>query len=125
MAEAIARSIAGPTVTFSSAGLAATGAIADETVSALRRHGYSADGLSSTSIDAADLAAVDVVVSLIGPSGLSWLPRNLGLETMSWDIPDPYGEDEAVYEAVVRMLEPRVRTLVQSLEKRAQPSWSL
>ncbi len=125
MAEAIARSIDSSSLIFGSAGLAATGTVAEETLATLRRHGYRCDELTSTSIGTVDLAAVDVVVSLIGPGGLSWLPRNLGLETVSWDIPDPYGEDEAMYEAVLRMLEPRVRRLVERLRARAKESWRL
>lgn len=112
MAEAIARGLGGGAVRAESAGLAPFGRIVGPTLEALGALGYSADGLSSKGLDAVDLEGFDIIVSLLGPAGLSFLPPSLGAQLESWPIPDPYGEDFELYCAVARQLEGRIRELL-------------
>jgi arsenate reductase len=115
MAEAIARALGGDRVHASSAGLAATGRVAASTLEALATLGYPSDGLDSKGLDEVPLEGLDVVVSLIGPAGLDWLPRGLAARRVAWAIPDPYGSDVATYLAVGRAIEERVRGLLGEL----------
>ncbi|HQL28826.1 MAG TPA: hypothetical protein PLM67_01390, partial [Thermoanaerobaculales bacterium] len=66
-------------------------------------------------LDEAPLDGLDVVVSLIGPAGLAWLPPGLAARRVAWPIPDPYGSDPATYLAVGRAIEERVRGLLDEL----------
>ena len=115
MAEAIARALGGDRVHASSAGLAATGRVAASTLEALATLGYPSDGLASKGLDEIPLEGLDVVVSLIGPAGLAWLPAGVAARQVAWTIPDPYGNDLATYLAAARTIEQRVRALVDEL----------
>jgi protein-tyrosine-phosphatase len=121
MAEAITRGLAEDGVTASSAGLMPFGRIVSTTVETLETLGYDPRGLASKSLDDVDLASFDIIVSLIGDSGLSYLPSNLGVEIESWSIRDPYGEDDEVYLAVARELERRIRDLLDDRSDRELP----
>lgn len=116
MAEAIARGLGGNGLTVSSAGLMPFGRIVPTTIRTLRALGYDPGGLSSKGLEDVDLVSFDVIVSLLGPSGLGYLPGTLPAELQSWSIPDPYGEDDDVYMTVARELERRVRLLLQEQE---------
>lgn len=80
----------------------------------LETMGYDPRGLASKSLDDVDPASFDIIVSLLGDSGLSYLPSNLGAEIESWSIRDPYGEDDEVYLAVACELERRIRELLDN-----------
>jgi len=121
MAEAITRGLGIEGVSASSAGLMPFGRIVGSTVETLETLGYDPRGLASKSLDAVDLASFDIIVSLLGDSGLSYLPSNLGAQIESWSIPDPYGEDDEVYLAVARELERRIRKLVAERSDRELP----
>jgi len=121
MAEAIARGLGGGEITASSAGLAPYGRIVAATRSAIEALGYEADGLASKGLEAVDLGSFDVIVSLLGAPGLSYLPRTLGAQLIAWEIPDPFGEDDEVYLATARTLERRVRALLADLDDRELP----
>jgi arsenate reductase len=112
MAEAIARGIGGDDVFADSAGLMPFGRIVGATRDTLDELGYDSSGLASKSLDDLDLETYDVIVSLLGPSGLSGVPRDLGAELESWPIRDPFGEDPVTYRAVARELERRIRDLL-------------
>ncbi len=116
MAEAMARGMAGDRIRALSAGLAPTRRVAEETVEVLARLGYSAEGLVPKGLGDVPLDEVDVVVSLIGPPGVRWLPAGLAAETVVWNVPDPWGEDEETYLAVARLIERLVGELLESLE---------
>ena len=118
MAEAIARELGGDGVCASSAGLMPFGRIVPSTVAALESLGYSAAGRASKGLDDVDLDSFDVIVSLLGPSALSYLPAAIGAQVEAWSIPDPYGEDDELYLAVARELERRIRTLLEDQESR-------
>lgn len=112
MAEAIARGLSGGEVIAASAGVMPFGRIVDATRVTLDELGYDSSNLTSKGLEEVDLSRFDVIVSLLGPAGLSSLPRSLGAELESWSIRDPYGEDEVTYRAVARELERRIRNLL-------------
>lgn len=115
MAEAMARSMGDGRLDVHSAGLSPTGRVAEGSMDALNTLGYPSDGLSSKGLDEVPLDDLDVVVSLIGPAGLRFLPRGLPARCEEWSIRDPYGDDEEIYLAVARTIEARVRALVDDL----------
>ena len=112
MAEAITRGLAGDEVDAASAGLMPFGRIVDSTRNTLRSLGYDDTGLSSKGLDEVDLSGFDIVVSLLGDSGLGHIPTPPGGQMEAWPIRDPYGEDEEVYLTVARRLEDRIRGLL-------------
>ena len=118
LAEAIARGNAGDELTAASAGLMPFGRIVPATVRTLEALGYDPTGLASKGLEEVDLPSFDVIISLLGPSGLTYLPRTLPAELLSWSIHDPYGEDDEVYMSVARDLERRIRRLVADQQKR-------
>jgi arsenate reductase len=121
MAEAITRGLRGDDVRASSAGLMPFGRIVNSTVQALETLGYDPRGLDSKGFDDVDLTSFDIIVSLLGDSGLNYLPSNLGAQLESWSIRDPYGEDDEVYLVVARELERRIRDLLDEQLDRELP----
>ena len=83
MAEAIARGLGQDDVMSSSAGLMPFGRIVNSTVETLVAMGYDPRGLASKSLDDVDLASFDIIVSLLGDSGLGYLPSNLGAQIVA------------------------------------------
>ena len=83
--------------------------------------GYDPRGLASKAVDDVDLAGFDIIVSLLGDSGLGYLPSTLGVQLESWPIRDPYGEDDEVYLAVARELERRIGDLLADQNDRELP----
>ena len=121
MAEAITRGLGMNHVQASSAGIMPFGRIVSSTVEALEALGYDPGGLASKGLDDVDLAEFDIIVSLLGSSGLSYLPSFLGAQLESWSVQDPYGEDHEVYVGVARELERRIRELLADQETRELP----
>ncbi len=117
MAEAMARALGGEKIRPISAGLAATGRVAPETIATLTAMGYSGEGLASKGLSDVSLEEIDVVVSLIGPPGVRWIPFGMPVETIVWNVPDPWGEDEATYRNVARRIERLVRELIDELDE--------
>lgn len=118
MAESIARGIGGDAVVASSAGIMPFGRIVSSTVETLEALGYDTRGLSSKGLEDLELPEFDIIVSLLGPAGLSYLPPSLGAQFESWPVRDPYGEDNDVYLAVARELERRIRGLLEDQRSR-------
>lgn len=121
MAEAITRGLSAGEVTAASAGLTPLGRIVAPTIHALKALGYDGRGLSSKGLDEIDLGSFDIIVSLLGQAGLSYLPTTLGAQLEAWPIPDPYGEDDEVYLEVARDLEGRIRELLVDQKSRELP----
>jgi arsenate reductase len=121
MAETIARALGEGQVEASSAGIQPFGRIISSTTETLEGLGYDPGGLSSKGLDDVDLADFDLIVSLLGPAGLSYLPPSLGAQLESWPVRDPYGEDDEVYLAVARELERRIRDLLSDQMTRELP----
>lgn len=114
MAEAITRGLGGERVEARSAGLAPLGRIAEPTIMTVRRLGYEPSGLRSKGLDEVETRDLDLVVSLIGSSLAGIVPSGAGGRQVSWPIPDPYGEEPTVYLRVGRLLEQRIRSLLES-----------
>jgi protein-tyrosine-phosphatase len=121
MAEAITRSLGDGRVSAASAGLMPFGRIVGSTVETLEELGHDARCLVSKGLGDIDLTTFDIIVSLIGDSGLTYLPSTLGAQLESWSLPDPYGEDDEVYLAVARELERRIRELLADHDDRELP----
>jgi len=121
MAEAITRGLAEDGLSAASAGLMPFGRIVNSTVETLETMGYDPRGLTSKALDDVDLAGFDIIVSLLGDSGLGYLPSTLGAQLESWSIRDPYGEDDEVYLAVARELERRIADLLADQNDRELP----
>lgn len=121
MAEAITRGLTEDGVSAASAGLMPFGRIVNSTVETLETMGYDPRGLASKALDDVDLAGFDIIVSLLGDSGLGYLPSTLGAQLESWSIRDPYGEDDEVYLAVARELERRIGDLLADQNDRELP----
>jgi protein-tyrosine-phosphatase len=114
MAETIARTLGGDSVTVCSAGLAPAGFIAERTCTTLATLGYPSAGLFSKGFEHVQTEDLDVVVSLLGDRGFQFLPPGLPGQREAWAIRDPFGEDDEVYLEVARELESRIRRLLSS-----------
>jgi arsenate reductase len=112
MAEAIANTIGGGRVVARSAGISPLGWIAPPTLEVLEELGYPTDGLCSEGMDSHLGADFDVVVSLIGTDAPGAAGVGRGAERLTWSIPDPFGEDRTTYLGVARLLEQRIRALI-------------
>ncbi len=112
MAEAMARQIGGDQIEAFSGGLMATGSVAPGSISTLEYLGYNADGLESKSISDVDVGDMDVIVSLIGPDGLRYLPAGISAELITWSVRDPFGEDDEAYLASAKTIEKKIKTLL-------------
>lgn len=115
MAEAMTRALGRGRVVGFSAGLSPAGFVAEDTVATLAALGYPTDDLYSKGLDRVPLGEMDVVVSLLGPSGLQLVPAHVVPRRQAWPVRDPFGDDPAVYRLVAREIEGRVRGLVDDL----------
>jgi arsenate reductase len=116
MAEAIARSDAGDVIEPASAGLYPLGEIPLHTQEALRRNGYSAEGLASKPIAPEAWRLADLVINMSGRM------RELEFEDYEkvedWHVGDPYGEDSATYQRILEEIRGRVNGLAQQLREK-------
>ena len=115
MAEAIARREAGDVIEPASAGLYPLGEIPMHTQEALKQGGYSADGLASKPIVPDAWKRADLVINLSGRM------RELEFEEFEkvedWVVDDPYGEDPATYQRILKEIQARVKKLAQRLRE--------
>ena len=115
MAEAIARVDAGDVIEPASAGLYPLGQIPLHTQDALQRNGYSTDGLSSKPIAPEAWSRADLVINISGRL------RELEFEEFEkvedWSVPDPYGEDAAIYQRILEDIQRRVKELANRLRQ--------
>jgi len=121
MAEIIAENLGQGEVSAASAGLMPFGRIVRSTVNTMEALGYDPRGLSSKGLEEVDTASFDIIISLLGPSGLNYLPSSSGAQLEAWSIRDPYGEEEEVYLAVAKDLERRIRVLLADWQTRELP----
>jgi arsenate reductase len=116
MAEAIARSDAGDVIEPASAGLYPLGEIPLRTQEALRRNGYSAEGLSSKRTAPEAWKRADLVINLSGRM------RELEFEDYEkvedWEVGDPYGEGAATYQKILEEIRGRVNGLARQLREK-------
>jgi len=115
MAEAISRKDASDVIEPASAGLYPLGEIPMRTQEALKQSGYSADGLASKRISPEAWKRADLVINLSGRV------RELEFEDYEkvedWDVADPYGEDAAIYQRILKEIQGRVKNLAQRLRE--------
>lgn len=115
MAEAIARLDAADVIEASSAGLAPLSFVAGMTIKTLTANGYSTDGLESKPVRKEAVKAADIIINMSGRS------RNLAFEEASkvedWDVEDPYGSDEALYQRICEDIRRRVTDLADRLRR--------
>jgi arsenate reductase (thioredoxin) len=115
MAEAIARREASDVIEPESAGLYPLGEIPSRTHEALKQSGYSADGLASKRIAPDVWRRAELVINLSGRM------RELEFEDYEkvedWHVADPYGEDAATYQEILKEIQGRVRSLAQRLRE--------
>ena len=116
MAEAIAISDAGDVIVPESAGLYPLGEIPVHTQEALRRNGYSAEGLASKRIAPEAWQRSELVINLSGRM------RELEFEDYEkvedWQVGDPYGEDSATYQRILEDIRGRVNGLARRLREK-------
>ena len=125
MAEAVARRDASDVIEASSAGLYPLGRLPELTVETLETNKYSVEGLSSKCISREAVQRADLIVNLSGTpiehlfsSGPSRLRDGQHIE--NWEVSDPYGEDSAIYQRILRELEQRVQGLANRLRKESR-----
>jgi len=125
MAEAVARRDASDVIEASSAGLYPLGRLPELTVETLETNKYSVEGLSSKCISREAVQRADLIVNLSGTpiehlfsSGPSRLRDGQHIE--NWEVSDPYGEDSAIYQRILRELEQRVQGLAKRLRKESR-----
>ncbi|HET6930654.1 MAG TPA: low molecular weight phosphatase family protein [Candidatus Acidoferrum sp.] len=116
MAEAIAKHDAGDVIEPASAGLYPLGEIPLHTQEALRRNGYSADGLASKRIAPEAWKRAELVINMSGRM------REMEFEDYEkvedWQVGDPYGEDAAIYQKILEEIRGRVNRLAQRLREK-------
>jgi len=115
MGEAIARKEAGDVIEALSAGLYPMGVIPELTQSTLEQNGYSASGLRSKGLREIVAEHIDLVVNLSGYERAQALEKYEAIE--NWEVPDPYGADEATYQRILEDIRGRVRELAQRLRE--------
>jgi arsenate reductase len=113
MAEAIARQDADDLLEVSSAGLFPLGVVPAMTIETLRRNGYSTAGLKSKPILKDALLNADLVINLSGHTKAAALSASSQIE--DWRVPDPYGEDQDVYQTILEEIQRRLNDLVTRL----------
>ena len=110
MAEGIAALIASDVMEISSAGVAALGRVQSMTKATLTKNGYPADGLESKPCEDVDLHGADIIINMTGKPGQAVFQDASRVE--DWDVEDPYGSDEKIYQRVFEDIERRVVELV-------------
>ena len=113
MAESIARRRASDVIEPSSAGIYPFGRIPEPTRQALLGNGYPVDGLSSKPLSPDALDTADRIINLAGT------PRDRAFGNLSnvddWEIEDPYGQEPAIYQRILKEIESRVLSLARQL----------
>jgi len=118
MAEAVARQDAADVIQAASAGLFPLGHIERMTIHTLACNGYSSKGLTSKAITEKAWASAKLVVNMSGRQSDLVFPDQIKVE--DWQVQDPYGADEAVYQKILDDIVERVNALADRL--REQPS---
>jgi TonB family protein len=116
MAEAIARIDAPDAIEAFSAGLSPIGSVARMTKQTLKRNGYRVRGLEPKSISTEVWERADIVINLSGRSREESFRQHSKVE--DWEIEDPFGKDEEVYQQVFEAIQLRVTELARVCRKR-------
>lgn len=115
MAEAIARKEAGDVIEPFSAGVFPLGMICGTTRIVLEVNEYPVEGLASKGLREFPPHEVDLVVNM---SGLVGQLAEAGYPLVEqWEVADPYGADEGVYQGILEEIQRRVRSLADRLRE--------
>ncbi len=118
MAEAVARQDAADVIEPSSAGLSPLGHIERMTAHTLACNGYAAKGLASKPMTEEAWRSADLVINMSGrPSELVFKDC---LKVEDWEVPDPYGADQAMYQKILDDIVTRVNALADRLREQRQ-----
>jgi len=115
MAEAIARKEAGDVVEPFSAGLYPLGMIAETTRVVLEDNAYPTEGLASKGLRVFAPHDIDLVINM---SGFVGPLAEAGYSSVEpWEVADPYGADEDIYQTILEEIQGRVRRLADRLRE--------
>ena len=114
MAEALARAYGADVMTPASAGLSPALAISPLTIEVLEQRNIRMDGHFPKNLEMLAKEPFDVVINI---SGYPIPPLKAG-NVVSWSVPDPIGQSQAVYQSVLNQIEGLVMRLI--LELRTQ-----
>lgn len=119
MAEAFAKALAKDWVEAQSAGLSPAPIIQDQTYEVmLDQHGIRLEGQHPKGIEMLARESFDVVVNLSGQP----LPRMRAARMLDWQVRDPIGRGDSVYQAVAEQIGKLVLGLVTELREQISPA---
>jgi protein-tyrosine-phosphatase len=98
-----------------SAGLSPAGVVQALTRKVMEAKNINIDDQYSKSINSVPVRSFDVVVNMSGTK----LPVRLPMEVRNWNIDDPIGRPEEIYEAVRDRIEMQVMMLILELRREA------
>lgn len=118
LAEAFARTYGSDVIEAHSCGIAPAGFIAEPVQRILRERGVALTGQASKSYHEAGPGPFDLIVNISGHP----LPRNFPAPTQKtvyrdWQVPDPMGQKDEIYEQAAQDIEARVMALVLELRR--------
>jgi arsenate reductase len=117
MAEAIANARHADVIDAFSAGLGPAPIVQALTFSCLRENGIDLDKEKQPqSLVKCDWASADLIVNMSGHGVLSVIPEYKG-DILIWDIPDPIGQQIAVYRIARDLIDRQVTGLANALRK--------
>jgi protein-tyrosine-phosphatase len=118
MAEAVARQDAADVIVPASAGLAPLGHIERMTIHTLACNGYAAKGLVSKPITEEAWRSAELVINMSRRPREDAFPDYSKVE--DWDVQDPYGADQEIYQRILDDIVTRVSELADRLRKQQQ-----
>jgi arsenate reductase (thioredoxin) len=121
MAESIALRDTADLLEASSAGLSPLGVVQKLTLKTLQSNGYPIEGLCSKPILDRAWADAELVVNMSGYHHARAFPREEWHKIEDWEVQDPYGSDEAVYQRIFEDIRTRIESLAGRLRRMRQP----
>jgi len=119
MAEGFAHEYGADIVAAESAGLAPAGVVVDETLRTMADKSVDISGQYSKAFRLDEANECDLVVNM---SGLS-LPNGVQAPVLEWNVHDPIGQSDEVYDEVRDQVEALVTDLIWKFRgKRSEPS---
>jgi arsenate reductase len=115
MAEGFARRYGSDVMEAASAGLSPAGVVQALTKKVMEAKNINIDEQYSKSLNSVPLRTFDLLVNMSGTK----LPVRLPMEIRNWDIEDPIGQPEDVYESTRDRIEMQVMMLILELRREA------
>lgn len=124
MAESIALRDAADLIDTASAGLSPLGIVQKLTLQTLQLNGYPTEGLYSKPILNDAWSDADLVINMSGYPRDRAFARGDWRKVEDWDVEDPYGSDQAVYQRIFEDIRTRIDALAVRLrEGRPKREW--